>query len=100
MATTAPRQPELAAQADGNGVAPEGRLGARGVALALLRVDRAAEGPGVSRRDFAEAGVRNAAAHLESLRMEGHGLEVLHGTDERGALIERYRLTTDTWEGS
>src|SRR4051794_34241026 len=98
MATQAPLHPALADDSDGDRLAPTGRLGRRGLVYTLLCADRAAHGPGLSLRDFAEAGISTAAAHLESLRFEGHGFEQLQGRDERGNRIDRVRLITDAWE--
>lgn len=96
MATQAPDQPELTAPADGNGLAPEGRRGRRGVVYALLK---AAGERGITRREFAEAGIPMSPVHLESLRYEGHGIQQLVGRTETGDRTDRYILTTDAWAG-
>lgn len=52
---------------------------------------------GITHREIAEYGIHRALAHVESLQLEGHGIEVLMGEDETGLPVRRFFLRRDIW---
>lgn len=64
----------------------------------LYEILRDAGDKGITHREIAEDhGIHCALVHVESLRFEGHGIEILKGHNTRGWAVTKLYLTRDAW---